>query len=91
MKKSFRTGWTPQLANSDGQSVPLFILNRGSDHGRAIVEARIDGEAFWIGRQELGTPRRDYSGTVLAILKDFQALNTSQDQLPNSPAVLLSR
>ncbi|MCG8448962.1 MAG: hypothetical protein MI725_05210 [Pirellulales bacterium] len=81
--------WTPALTTRDGRSVPIFQVRSGRAGRRAAVSAKVDGQKFWIRRQELAAKETDFSYRALTIVKDFQALNTGQEQLPNSPAIIL--
>jgi hypothetical protein len=84
-------GWTPRLTTRAGQGVPIFEVESGPSFGQATVSAKIDNEIYWIRRQALGVGDDDYSYRALTILKNFQALSTAQDQLPDSPTILLTR
>lgn len=81
--------WTPEVTNRSGKSVPIFKLGSGPVLGQASVSARIDGELFWIPSRKLGAEDEDMSYRSLMVIKDFQTLNTAQDQLPDSPTILL--
>ncbi len=81
--------WTPALTMRDGRNVPIFRVKRGFGGGRSAVSAEVDGESFWIPRQKLGARESDFSYRALTIVKDFQALNTGQDAIPTSPAIIL--
>ena len=81
--------WTPALTTRDGRSVPIFQVRSGRAGRRAAVSAKVDGQKFWIRRQELGAQETDFAYRALTIVKDFQALNTGQEALPTSPAIIL--
>ncbi len=81
--------WTPTLTTRAGRSVPIFRVESGRGGRRAAVSAKVDGQKFWIRRQELGAHENDFSYRALTIVKDFQALNTGQEALPTSPAIIL--
>ncbi|MCG8546185.1 MAG: hypothetical protein MJE12_18460 [Alphaproteobacteria bacterium] len=81
--------WTPTLTTRAGRSVPIFRVESGLLGVFANISAEVDGEEYWIRSQELGEREEDFSHRALTIVKDFQALNTKQDQLPSSPAIIL--
>jgi len=89
VREAYRTGWTPRLMTSEGTSVPIFVVNRSPQRSQAAVAARIDGQDYWIARQELGAAQADFSNSVLALVKDLQALNTLHDQLPKNSSILI--
>ena len=82
-------GWTPALTTRAGKSVPIFRVETGLFGEFASISAEVDGEEYWIRSQELGAAEDDFSHRVLTIIKDFQTLNTKQNQLPSSPAIIL--
>jgi hypothetical protein len=91
VREAYSTGRVPRLTTPGGHSIPIFVVNSGGGSGRAAVTARVDGQDYWIIRQELGAIRSDFSNTALAVVKDLQALNTLQNQLPKSPSILIGR
>ena len=83
------SAWTPTLTTRGGRSVPRFRVESGLLGAFAGFTAEVDGEEYWIRRQELGEQEEDFSHQALTVVKDFQALNTKQEQLPSSPAIFL--
>lgn len=81
--------WTPTLTTRAGRSVPIFRVESGGFGAFASITAVVDGQEYWIRNQKLGEREEDFSHRALTILKDFQALNTKQEQLPSSPAIIL--
>ncbi len=79
--------WTPSLTTRSGKSAPIFLVKSGSNAGKAAVSVKVDDREYWIQRQDLGAQENDFSYQSLTIIKDFQALNTAQDQLPDSPTI----
>ncbi len=86
------SAWTPALTTRDGRNVPIFRVESGVFGGFGAfdgISAEVDGDEYWIRSQELGAQEVDFSHRAITIVKDFQALNTQQDQLPTSPAIIL--
>ncbi len=78
-----------RLSAPDGRSIPIFLVKSGGSAGRGAVAVRVDGEGYWIPRQELSAPETHYSYQALAIVKDIIALNTSESQLATSPTRII--
>lgn len=89
VRERYRSGVQTKLTTAEGQSVPIILVERGLDGGRASVSVEVDSEKYWLPRQDLSRPQRDFSHHALAVVKDFQALNTSHSQLPSSPTIIL--
>lgn len=70
------------LAAPDGSSIPIFLLQEGSGLQEAAISARVDGERYWIPKQDLRVTSSHYSFMAMSILKDIISLNTSDSQLP---------
>lgn len=71
------------LAAPDGSSAPIFLLNEGSSR-EAAISAKVDGENYWIPKQDLKDASSHFSFMAMSIVKDVVSLNTSDSQLPAS-------
>lgn len=82
---------TPKLTSRDGKSIPIFAVKSGSGARHASDSVKIDGKFYALPDQGLGDDANDHSYRSLAIIKDLLTLNTSDDQLPSTPAIILGR
>jgi hypothetical protein len=80
---------TPQLSSRNGKSVPIFVAESGPSAKRAADSVKVDGKVYALPDQRLGDEEKDYSYRSLSIVKDLLTLNTSDDQLPKSPTIIL--
>lgn len=77
------------LSTRDGRDAPIILVEDGPDNRRSSVKVTVDGTTYWVRRQELGGPERDFSHRALAITKDLIVLNTSQNQLATNNTIIL--
>jgi hypothetical protein len=80
---------TPRLRARNGKSVPIFVVKSGPGAKRAADSVKIDGKLYALPDQSLGDEEKDYSYRSLTIVKDLLTLNTSNDQLPKNPTIVL--
>ena len=78
----------PRLSTRDGASVPIFLVKEGGN-ARKPDTVRVDGTTYRLPEQRLGADEKDFSYRSLAIVKDLLTLNTSQDQLPKNPTIVV--